>query len=100
MLEMPDILDYVDFDFYDLMWYHTGKNNSVSKDHRSLGKWMGVKLWVGSDMSYWIMPISVQPIAETTVQHVTRDDMLDPGISVHIKAFDQELTERLDKSTS
>ena len=42
------------------------------------------------------MPISGQPIAETTVYHVNCDDMIDPYIVVHIKAFDPALTERLD----
>ena len=44
------------------------------------------------------MPISGQPIAETTVQHVNPYDMLDPYIAVQIKAFDQTLTERLDNT--
>ena len=96
--ETPDILEYVDFYFYDLMWYHTGDHICVSKDHRALGKWMGVARRVGSDMSYWIMPISGQPISKTTVYHVTRDDMLDPDISVQIKVLDQALIERLDNT--
>ena len=25
----PYISEYADFDFYDLMWYHTGKNPSM-----------------------------------------------------------------------
>ena len=37
-----------------------------------------------------------QPISETTVQHVTRDDMLDPYIVVQIKEFDKALTECLN----
>ena len=45
-------------------------------------------------MSYWIIPISGQPISGTTMQHVTRDDILDPDIAVQIKEFDQALTER------
>ena len=59
---------------------------------------MGVTRRVGSDMSYWIISISGWPIVETTVQHVTRDDMLYPDISVQIKVFDQALTERLDNT--
>ena len=31
--EMPYISEYVDFDFYDLVWYHTGKNSRVNKYH-------------------------------------------------------------------
>ena len=68
----------------------------MSKEHLSLGPWMRVARRIGSDMSYWIMPISVQPIAETTVQHVTHDDMLHPYIASQITSFDQELIERLD----
>ena len=51
---------------------------------------------VGSDMSYCIIPIYGQPMAETTVQYVTCDDILDPNIAVRIKLLDQELIERLD----
>ena len=42
------------------------------------------------------MPISYQEIAETTLQNVTHDDMLDPDITLQIKSFDKALTERLD----
>ena len=52
---------------------------------------MKVARRVGRDMSYWIKPIYGQPTAETNVQHVTRDDMLDPYIAVQIKVFDWAL---------
>ena len=61
---------------------------------------MGVTRKVGSNMLYWIMPISGQSIPETTVQHVTCDDILDPDIVVQIKAFDQALSERLDNTNN
>ena len=47
-------------------------------------------------MCYWVMGESGIPIAETTVQHVTRDDMLDPTIATQIEAFNKTLTTRLD----
>ena len=53
-------------------------------EHQELGRWTGVACRVGSDMSYWIIPIYDQPMVETTVQHVTRDDILDPNIAVQI----------------
>ena len=62
-VETSDISEYVDFDFYDLVWYHTGKNTRSRKENQSLRRWMIVMRSVGSDMSYWIMQISVQPIA-------------------------------------
>ena len=57
---------------------------------------MGVVIRIGRDMSYRIIPISGQPIAETTVKNVNCDDMLDPYIAVQIKTFEKSLTERLD----
>ena len=32
-VKTPDISDYVDFDFYDFLWHHTGRHPSVSKEH-------------------------------------------------------------------
>ena len=37
MGETLDILEYIDFDFYDLVWYHTGKHPRVINEHRALG---------------------------------------------------------------
>lgn len=36
------------------------------------------------------------PIVETTVQHVTRDEMNDPEMKEMISAFNEKLTNRLD----
>ena len=38
----PDISEYVNFDLYELVWYHTEKYPSVIKEHQALGRWMGV----------------------------------------------------------
>ena len=47
-------------------------------------------------MCYWIIIKSGKVIAETTVQHITRDDMLDPAISQQIENFNETLNSRLD----
>ena len=92
----PDISEFIDFDFYDLVWYSPGAHMSISDDNREIGRWLGVSHKIGSDMCYWIMGASGIPIAETTVQHVTRDDMIDPAIANHIETFNETLTTRLD----
>lgn len=94
----PDISEYCDFDFYDLVWYHAGVHPSISEENRELGRWLGVSHRVGSEMCYWIMTASGKVIAETTVQHVTRDDMLDNDIATQIESFHNTLSERLDDS--
>ena len=92
----PDISEFIDFDFYDLVWYSPGAHMSISEDNREIGRWLGVSHRIGSDMCYWIMGESGIPIAETTVQHVTRDDMIDPTIAKQIETFNEALTVRLD----
>ena len=67
----PDISEYCDFDFYDLVWYFPGVHPSISQDNRALGRWLGVSHRVGSDMCYWILTEKGDVVADTTVQHVT-----------------------------
>ena len=78
------------------MWYHPHTHPSISTDSGELARWIGVAHRVGSDMCYWLMPVSGIPISSTTVQHVTRDDMLDTNTMAKIEQFDQKLRERLD----
>jgi hypothetical protein len=56
---------------------------------------MGVAHKVGSEMCYWLMPVSGIPVANTTVQHVTLEEMRNPNIQVQIEAFDKALVGRL-----
>ena len=49
-------------------------------------------------MVYWLMPASSIPIANSTVQHVTTEDMQDPDISQRINQFTQRLNKRLDET--
>ncbi len=59
---------------------------------------MGVAHKVGSEMCYWLMPVSGIPVANTTVQHVTLEEMRNPNIQVQIEAFDKALIEQLNNT--
>jgi hypothetical protein len=92
----PDISELLDFEFWDPVWYWAESHPSVSEPARALGRWMGISHRVGSSMCYWIMPVNGKPISETTVQHVTEEDMRNPDIAEQVKVFNEKLTERLD----
>jgi hypothetical protein len=92
----PDISEYCDFAFWDLVWYHTRTAANMSKTSRALGRWSGISHRVGSDMCYWVMPVSGQMISETTVQHVTRYDLENAEIAAAVEEFNGALTTRLD----
>jgi hypothetical protein len=48
-------------------------------------------------MYYWIIPVSGIPIYDITVQHVTRDDLLDDDIRAQVDVFNKQLEIRLDE---
>jgi hypothetical protein len=65
--ETPDISEYLDFRFYDWVWF---KDNAGLGENR-IGRWLGVAHCVGNLMSYWILMDAGHVIARTTVQCVT-----------------------------
>ena len=92
----PDISEWLDFGFYDLVWYHNSTAHSTNDDIKSLGRWLGVSHRVGSDMCYKILSESgTHEIHSTTVQHVTATDRLKPEIQRQITAFENAIHERL-----
>ena len=83
----PYISEYCDFDFYDLVWYHPGIHPNFNEKNRTLVRWLGISHRIVSDMCYWIINKSGTVIAETTVQNVTRDDMLDAKTAAQVENF-------------
>ena len=73
----PDISEYCDLDFCDLVWYHPGLHPNFNDENRTLGRWLGFSHRIGSDMCYLIPIKSGTLIEEATVQHVTTYSMID-----------------------
>jgi hypothetical protein len=94
----PDISEFCDFDFYDLVWYWRTPHPSLTEHDRELAWWVGVANNVGSDLCYWLVPVSGIPIATTTVQHVTAEDMRDADLVQRVDRFNQQLSQRLDET--
>jgi hypothetical protein len=66
--EMPDISEYLDFGFYDLVWF----KEDAGVGEIELGRFLDISHSVGSLMSYNILPRSGIPVSRTTVQRVTK----------------------------
>ena len=65
--ETIEISEYLDFGFYDRVWYH--KNAGLGE--RLHGRWLGVSHRIGSLMSYYLLTQTGSVISRTTVQRVT-----------------------------
>ena len=91
--ETPDISKYLDFGFYDWVWY---------KDNAGLGRncirwWLGIAHQVGNLMSYWILSTEAGcMIAWTTVQHVTNLALSTVEVQHWCQHYDQHVTEILN----
>jgi Reverse transcriptase (RNA-dependent DNA polymerase) len=95
--ETPDISEWVDFEFYDRVWFYDQKKMEINDTGRRLARWLGVAHRVGSDLCYWLLLESGNVIARTTVQHVTREDLLNDDVKVEVNRFDQAVCERLNE---
>lgn len=48
-----DISEWLDFEFYDLVWYWDQKKMDMTDEQARIGRWLGIAHRVGSDMTYW-----------------------------------------------
>jgi hypothetical protein len=62
--EIPDISEYLDFGFYDWIWY---KDNAGIGENK-IGRWLSIAHCIGNLMSYWILTPTGHVISCTTVQ--------------------------------
>jgi hypothetical protein len=88
--ETPDISEYLDFGFYDWVYYRD--NAGLGETH--LGRFLGVSHRVGNLMSYWVMSSSGRVVSRTTVQRVTAIELQDTDQRAKCKEFDDSIKER------
>ena len=77
--ETAYISEWLDFEMYDLVyWIDRLKKPDTSDNVRRLSRWLGISHRVGSDMCYWLITESGKLVSKTLVEHVIRDDYLNP----------------------
>lgn len=94
--ETPDISEWLDFGFYDLVWYWDKPYSKDDSKKGTMGRWLGVSHYVGSAMCYWILTKKGTVIARTTVQHVTDLEAQTTDIKKMIDDLDIDIKERLN----
>ena len=91
--ETVDISEYLDFGFYDQVWYH--ENTWLGE--RLPGRWLGVYHSVGSLMLYWILTRKCTVISCTKVQRVTNLEKQADEKEYIFQVLDKEISRRLGK---
>ena len=90
--ETPEILEYLDFTFYDWCWY----NDNAGLGEMKLGRWLGVSHRVGSLMSYWILTQKGNIILHTMVSRVMNLETQVDSTKSRLQEFDTAITDRLN----
>ena len=91
--ETPDISQYLDFGFYDRVWFKEDAGPGETK----LGRYLGVSRHVGSLISYWVIPVSEIPITRTTVQRVTNLESAINQNQKRFKVYDKRIADRFNE---
>jgi hypothetical protein len=85
----PDISEYLDFGFYDLVWF----KEDAGVGEIELGRFLDVSHSVGSLMSYQILPRSGIPLSRTTIQRVTEIKKETEMKKARMAKFDKDISE-------
>ncbi|KAI2489322.1 Reverse transcriptase (RNA-dependent DNA polymerase) [Fragilaria crotonensis] len=91
-----DISEWLDFDFFERVWYWNQRKMDMTDEQACIGHWLGISHRVGSDMTYWILTESGKVIARSTVQHITVADMATDEMQARVRTFDSNLADRLN----
>ncbi len=89
--ETVDISEYLDFGFYDWVWFRENAGLGETK----LGEWLGVSHRVGTMMSFWVITSAGKVLSRTTVQRVTNLELQLEENKAKCLAFTAALQERL-----
>ncbi|KAI2495086.1 Reverse transcriptase (RNA-dependent DNA polymerase) [Fragilaria crotonensis] len=89
--ETVDISEYLDFGFYDWVWYRENAGLGETK----VGRWLGVSHRIGTLMSFWVLSSSGKVLSRTTVQRMTQLEMQLEENKTRMKDFSEQLTERI-----
>jgi hypothetical protein len=88
--ETPDISEYLDFGWYDRVWFKEDAGLGETKIERFLGP----SHRVGSQMSYWILPASGIPVSRTTVRRVTQLESFTDANKERSNDYNQAIKQR------
>jgi len=89
----PDITEYISYQWYQPVWYHD--HTSFPNTIKHIGRWIGVAHNVGQALCFWVLPESDRPIARSTVQPLTNNNLRDPNVLSQLHSYDLSVRKKL-----
>ena len=86
--DTPDISEWVDFIFYDWVWYW---DQPGDEDNPKIGRWLGVSHRIGSKMCYWVLKSNGQVLSRSTIQRMPRLDRQNDAYLLRMTNFTRNI---------
>jgi hypothetical protein len=93
----PDISSLAEYDFYEPVWYYDAQDFPEPK--RRLARWLGEATHIGQAMCYYVLPITGEPIARSSVQPITEainNDDADDAITPQFEPMEEGVPDVFD----
>ena len=84
--------EYLGFDFYDQVWYWY--TISEEKGEALPGGWIVISHKVRVGMCYWVLNKQGNLISQSTVQDITKEDLLNPTLKETLELDDKKIKKR------
>ena len=88
--ETPDISQYLDFGWYDWVWYKENAGLDVPR----LGRFLGIADSYSNIMTYHVLPASGIPVAAGTVQRVTYVEQQTDSVRQRMSEFNRYIQDK------
>lgn len=89
--ETADISEYLDFGFYDEVWFKDNAGLSPSEP----GRWLGVSHRTGKLMTYYVLTQTGSIVSRSTVQRVTNLEKTTASVKDTFNKFDESIRIKL-----
>jgi len=93
--ETPDISKWIEFGFYEYVWFLHTPTNDMLDETTQIGRWLGAAHNVSSNLCYYVLSITGHVLARATVRRVTDTEMQDPNVKTKLAEFDRTINSSL-----
>jgi hypothetical protein len=94
----PDISEFLEFKWFQYIWYY--EPSIFPEQNRNIAQWIGIAHRVGQAMCFWILPISGTPIARTTIQDISQEELITEEVKNLISKYDKAINEKFETQDS
>jgi len=89
----PDISPFMDFTFYQLIFYIVNNPGRFPSPKKKIGRWLGPSKQISSDLVYKVLTQGGLIVMTSAVFPILQEDLDTPGINQRIAEYDQRINE-------